>query len=63
MRRTKAQKALDAEIDRLFNKHGSGIQFRMLDLPKIYKAGETAFHNGQDMEQAIIDSIQMLRLN
>jgi hypothetical protein len=63
MRKTKAQKALDAEIDRLFNKHGSGVQFRMLDLPKIHKAGETAFLNGQDPEAAIVESIQTLRLN
>ena len=63
MKKTKAQKALDAVIDASFKKNGNCIQFNIFDLSKIHRAGEVAAAAGQDIDAAIIAAIAVYRKN
>ena len=51
-------KKLAAEISRLYKLHGNYVVINMMDLGKVYKAGEDANEAGADMEAAIKDAIE-----
>jgi FixJ family two-component response regulator len=53
MRLTKEEKRIKAEVEAAYNIHGNCVQVRILDLPKIFKAGETAGKAGQNIEAAV----------
>ncbi len=58
-------KKLDAEVTAAFNKHGNRIQFNIMDLGKISKAGRDAYETGglEAMEKAVIDAIAKYRVD
>ncbi len=60
---TKAERQLEKEVSNLFRKHGSGIQFDIMDLGKIADAGKLAHNNNQNVEEAIIQAIKQYRKN
>lgn len=49
---TKAEKALDARLTRIYGQRFSGVQVPMMKLPSIYQAGKAvALHAGSTDEQ------------
>jgi len=56
-------KKLGAEINRLFKQHGNNIQFNIMDLGKIHKAGADAAEAGEDMEAAVVAAIKKYRVS
>ena len=57
------EREIESEIARIFHSKCSGIELRMLDLPKVMRAGKDAHHNGQSVEDAVITTVQSLRTN
>lgn len=56
-------KALDKEIERLYQKNCCGIQINIMDIGKVFNAAKKAHAEGRDMEAAIIDCVQSIRKN
>jgi hypothetical protein len=66
MRRTSKKnpdKALDNQVNDLFNKHGSGIQFNIMDLGNLHNDTKNAIKSGTDPDQAMLDAIAKYRKN
>jgi len=42
MKQTKAEKIIDARIDRVYRRHCSGVQVNIMDIPKIFAVGHKA---------------------
>lgn len=62
-RQTKAERALDAEINRLYCENCSGIQVSILDIPSIFDEARKAKAEGRDMKEAIVSFVQKIRKN
>ena len=60
---TKAEKALDKEIESIYYRHGSGVHISVMDIGKIFRAGRDAHARGEPMEPAIVAAIQAHRVN
>ena len=56
-------KKIKAAVSEAFRVHGNCIEFNMMDLGKIFKAGENAGIAGGDIVQAVKDAIQQYRQN
>jgi hypothetical protein len=54
---------LDKEIEKIYNKHGSGVQVDIFDISKIYKAGKDAHIAGTSIEEAVIAALTLYRKN
>lgn len=50
-RKTKAEKAADQRIDRVYKRVGEGVQINMLDIPKVFRAGREAIAEGATDDQ------------
>lgn len=53
-----SKKALDKLIEQIYYKHASGLQINIMDIGKVFKAGEKAYAAGGDVEQAVKDAIK-----
>ncbi len=62
-RQSKAEKALDKEIERIYYANAQGVQINIMDIGKIFRAGRDAHARGEPMEPAIIAAIQATRVN
>lgn len=62
-RKTKAEKALDTQIERIYYANCSGIQINMLDIPKVFAAGRAAALAGTDITAAIVTTVAAIRVN
>ena len=62
-RKTKAGKALDKEIEQIYYAHCSGIQINIFDIAKVFAAGRAAAAAGTDMTEAILSTVQAVRVN
>jgi hypothetical protein len=56
-RQTKQEKQIDSLVAAAFNQYGYHIQFNIMDLGKIHKAGVDAVKAGQDLDAAMIAAI------
>lgn len=54
---------LDKEIEKIYNKHGSGVQINIFDISKVFKAGTDAALAGTSIEEAIIAALALYRKN
>jgi hypothetical protein len=63
MKQTKADKALDREINTLYVQSCSGIQISIMDIPKVFAAAKKARAEGRDMKDAIIAFVNSIRKN
>lgn len=61
--RNKAEKKLDAAIERIYYSRCSGVQINIMDIPKVFAAGHAAAAAGADIEAAIVARVAELRLN
>ena len=57
-RQTKAEKALDKEIERLYYIHAEGRSINILDISKVFAAGQAAHKVGQPIEPAVIEAVK-----
>lgn len=62
-RRTKAEKALDDQIDQLFRKHGNGAQIPMMELGKVFNHARSAISNGTPPDAAMQEAVAKYRVN
>jgi hypothetical protein len=63
MKKSKAEKVLDKEIERLYYENCSGVQINIFDISKVFEAGRKAYAEGKDMKDAIISCVQAIRKN
>jgi len=59
----KSSKKLDAEINAAYKKHGDRVEVSMMDIPKIFRAGEEADAAGESIEDAVKAAIAKYRVN
>jgi hypothetical protein len=57
------EKKLDTEIEKIYNRHGGGVQIDIFDISKIFKAGKDAHIAGRSVELAVIEAIAQYRKN
>ena len=58
-----ATRRLDRQIENIFNDRCRGVQIPVLNIPKIFAAGRAAAAAGGDVEAAIVEAAQALRVN
>ena len=63
MRKTKAQKQLDKDIETFYYRHGQNVEISVLDIPKVYRDGHAAAAAGSSVEDAVIAAIARYRRN
>jgi hypothetical protein len=56
-------KKLDKEIERIYYANCAGIQIDMMDIPKVFAVGRSAYTNGRDMKEAIVSYVESIRKN
>lgn len=61
--RRPSKKAIDSEIERIYYRHGQGVQIDIMDIGKIFAAGHAALAASQPMEPAIVEAIARYRRN
>jgi pyruvate-formate lyase len=61
-RQTKQEKQIDNLVEAAFNQHGHHIQFNVMDLGKIHRAGVDAVKAGQDLDAAMLAAIAQYRV-
>jgi hypothetical protein len=62
-RKTKAEKALDNEIDALYREHCCNIQIDIMAIPSIFAEARKARAEGRDMKDAIVSFVNSIRRN
>lgn len=56
-------KALDKEIERVYYKHGNGVQINIMDIGKIFREVRAAYEKGEDYEASVQACIKKFRQN
>ena len=62
-RKTKAEKVIDAQVEAAFQRHGSCVQFNVMDLGKIMNAGRDAAIAGTSVDDAMVAAVEQYRQN
>ena len=62
-RQSKADKALDREIDKLYRENCANIQINIMDIPRIFAEAKKARTEGRDMKDAIVSFVNSIRKN
>jgi hypothetical protein len=62
-RQSKADKALDSEINKLFHENCSNIVINIMDIPKVFAEAKKARAEGRDMKEAIVSFVSSIRKN
>jgi hypothetical protein len=57
MRKTKEAKRIENVTEAAFKKHACNVQINVMDIGKIFKAGELAGIAGEDIETAVVNAI------
>lgn len=60
---SKADKALDREIDKLYRENCTNIQINIMDIPRVFAEARKARAEGRDMKDAIIAFVNSIRKN
>lgn len=63
MKQSKADKALDKEIDNLYRENCSNIAIDIFDIPKVFAHAKQARAEGKDMKEAIVSFVNSIRKN
>lgn len=56
MKRTKADRQLDKQIEAIYYANCSGLVINIFDISKIFAAGRAAAAAGQDITKAVVDA-------
>lgn len=62
-RKTKAEKALDNQIDALYREHCCNIQINIMDVPRVFEHARKAHAEGKDLKEAIVSFVNSIRKN
>ena len=62
-RKSKADKLIDAEINKIYCQTFSGVQVNIMELPKIFQVGKKAYLAGEDIKAAMIAYVETIRKN
>ena len=62
-RQSKADKALDREIDKLYRENCANIAISIMDIPKVFTEAKKARAEGRDMKGAIVSFVNSIRKN
>ncbi|HTE40296.1 MAG TPA: hypothetical protein VK629_05685 [Steroidobacteraceae bacterium] len=65
-KQTKQEKINDARIERIYGQRCSGVQVDIMDIGKVFKAGEAAIAEGVDdvvLGDKIVAYVQTIRKN
>jgi len=62
-KQSKADKALDREIDVLYRENCCNIAIDIFDIPKVFAEAKKARAEGRDMKEAIISFVNSVRKN
>lgn len=62
-KQSKADKALDREIDKLYRENCANIQIDIFDIPKVFAEARKARAEGRDMKEAIVSFVNSIRKN
>jgi len=62
-RKTKAEKAAETLVEQAFNRNCSNVQFNIMDLSNIMKAGKDAIREGRNLDEAMIEAREKFRKN
>lgn len=54
-----SKKALDKLIEQIYYKNASGLQIDIMDIGKVFKAGERAYASGENVEDAVKAAIKV----
>jgi hypothetical protein len=60
-RQTKQDKQIDQAVEAAFYRHGNHVQFNIMDLSKIHRAGVEAVKAGQDLDTAMLAAVAKYR--
>lgn len=67
MLKPRAKKKAERMVDAIYNRIGNGVQINIMDIGKIFAAGEAAYekHDGNVdfVQTAVEQAIKVLRLN
>jgi hypothetical protein len=61
-RKSKAEKELDNLVERLFYKHGSNIEFNIMDLGRLSDYAKAAIVAGGDPDEAMKAAVEKFRI-
>lgn len=62
-RQSKADKALDREIDKLYRENCANVAINIMDIPKVFAEAKKARAEGRDMKEAIVSFVNSIRKN
>ncbi len=62
-KQSKADKALDREIDKLYRENCANIAIDIMDIGKVFAEGRKARMEGRDMKEAIVSFVNSIRKN
>lgn len=62
-KQSKADKALDKEIEKVYRENCSGIAIDIFDISKVFAEGRKAKAEGRDMKDAIVSFVNSIRKN
>lgn len=62
-RQSKADKALDNEISKLYQQNCANIAINIMDIPKVFAEAKKARAEGRDMKEAIVSFVESIRKN
>ena len=62
-RKTKTEKLIEQQVEAAFQRHGSRVQFNVMDLSKIMNAGHVAARAGTSVDDAMIAAVAQYRQN
>ena len=62
-RQSKADKALDNEISKLYHQNCANIAINIMDIPKVFAEAKKARAEGRDMKEAIVSFVESIRKN
>lgn len=60
--RRKAVDELDDRINEIFRRRCSRVPVSVMDIPKIFRAGHDAAAGGEDVEAAVVATVERLRV-
>lgn len=63
MRKTKAEKIIDSQIEAAYYRHGSGVRINIMDIPKVFTDARAKLAEGANLDAAMPEIVARYRQN